>query len=145
MHDLALAQINNSAVSLLHDLDRAASPAQATHLEHIEDVKQIRRAGFRGRFDRFQQPLSINRLWKNFCARDLEPLLGRRITREKQDLEPGKNFAERAAQRESVHAGAIELRKQEIAARVLSRPTLRGGAVLGQIAPVLSVVRHHPG
>src|SRR4051812_42748785 len=34
--DFAVAQINNSAVSLLHDLDRAASFTQATHLENIE-------------------------------------------------------------------------------------------------------------
>src|SRR2546423_258470 len=68
MNDLSIAQIDDSAMPFLHDLDRAAAFAQTTHLKDIEDVKQIGRAALRarGRFDRFEEALTIDWLRENF-------------------------------------------------------------------------------
>ena len=41
MDDLSVAQIDDSAMPILHDLDRAAAFAQTTHLKNVENVKQI--------------------------------------------------------------------------------------------------------
>jgi hypothetical protein len=68
MNNLPLAQINDPALRRVHNLHRAAAPAQATHLKDVEHVKQIRRSFLHVRrgLDRFQQPLAIDRFGKTF-------------------------------------------------------------------------------
>src|SRR5919109_1249339 len=45
MYDFAIAKKNQAALFLLHHLNRAASPAQTTHLQDIEHVEEVRCAG----------------------------------------------------------------------------------------------------
>src|SRR2546430_17738005 len=104
----------------------------------MEDVKQIRSGGFRaGRhLNRFQQPLAVDRFWKTFRPPNLKPLFACGITRKKQNLEAGKNFAQRAAKSQSIDAGAVELREKKIATRMFLRPRLRGRIAPDEIALV---------
>src|SRR3954466_7823473 len=101
--------------------------------------------GAGGGLDRFEEPLAINRLRENFRPRDGEPLFARRITGQKQHLEPWKSFAERAAEPESIDSHAIELREEKIAARMFFRPLLRCRIARHKVAPVLGVVCNHRG
>ena len=110
-------------------------------------MKQIRCARFRAgsHLNRFQQPLAVDRFWKNFRPPNLKPLFACGITRKKQNLEAGKNFAQGAAESQSIDAGAVELREKKIATRMFLRPLLGGRIARAEIALVFGIVRHHPG
>jgi len=110
-------------------------------------MKQIRRAGFgacRG-LNCLQQPLAVDRFGKNLGPPNFKLLFARGITWEKQNLETGKNFAERAAESQSIDAGAVELREEKIATRMFLRPLLRRRIGRDEIALVFGILRHHSG
>src|SRR5437763_1647915 len=108
-------------------------------------MKQIGRTRFRCRrsLDRFQQTFAVDRFGENFRRRNFEALLRGGIGGKEKDLQPGKNFAERTAERETVDAGRFQLREQETAAGMLVRPFQRGRIAPGQIALVHGVIVHH--
>src|SRR2546429_8985702 len=117
MHDFPIAQIDNPVSGWLDDLYRATSSAQATHLEEIQDMKEIRGRASRLRyvFDRFQQPFAVDRFRKHLRFRDLELLCRGGIGREEKRLQSRKNFTERATEDETIDRGPIELRQQKSA------------------------------
>ena len=145
MNDLTVAQINNAALCSLHDLNRAAASTEAAHLQHIDNMKQVRRVRgcvFRPRH-RAEQSFSIDRLWENFCLRHLKPLLRGRISWKKCCLQPGKNFAQRAPQHEPVDSFGFELGEKEPATRMAAGPFHSRGVVVDEIAIVRRVIFHH--
>src|SRR6187401_2758610 len=100
MHDSPIPQKDDAGLATLNHLDGAAPLAQATHLQDVEDVKQVRRVCLCGIgcFNRFEETFAVDRFWKNFCPANLEASLRSRIAGEKQDLQSGKDFAEGASQ-----------------------------------------------
>ena len=81
MHDFAVAKKHQSILSFLNHLERAAAPAQTTHLQNIDNVENIGRIRWHvlGSLDRAQQSISFNRLRKNFGRGNFQALLGRGI------------------------------------------------------------------
>src|SRR6266571_2264679 len=81
MHDFAVAKKHQSILGFFNQLERAAAPAETTHLQKIDNVENIGRIRWHvlGSLDRAQQSISFNRFWKNFGRGNFQALLGRGI------------------------------------------------------------------
>ena len=99
MDDFAMAQKYQAALSVFDHLDRSIATAEAAHLQHIGRVEKVRRLGrcLLRSLNRREQIVADNWFRKNLRVRDIEPTFVGRVIREKQDLESGKNLAQRRA------------------------------------------------
>src|SRR5260370_30899759 len=70
MHDFAVAKKHESTLGFFSQLERAAAPAETTHLQNIDNMKKIGRIRRRalGPLDRVQQSASLNRLRRTLVA-----------------------------------------------------------------------------
>src|SRR5438128_10029858 len=79
MHDFPAAKKHESTLRFFSQLERAAAPAETTHLQNIDNMKKIGRIRRRahGPLDRVQQSVSLTRLRKNLRRGTRPALLGR--------------------------------------------------------------------